>query len=244
MIRPLFFGILLSVAIVFFTILLEGGRLLSFLQISSILLIVLGSLGVTMASFTREELFQCLKDLGNVITPPDDRNLIPEFERYWDRARKDGLLSLEEEVGNMPENFLQKSLQLVVDGTDPNMIEQILTEMSDELEKREFVSAKVFETAGGFAPTLGIIGTVLGLVHVLENLNTGTAALGKGIAIAFIATFYGIGFANLLFIPIGNQIRSRARRNASYREAIVKGVLSLQNGDSKRILREKMETYL
>ncbi|HNI99264.1 MAG TPA: MotA/TolQ/ExbB proton channel family protein, partial [Leptospiraceae bacterium] len=139
---------------------------------------------------------------------------------------------------------IQKGLRLIVDGTDPMTVEEILMEWSEEKREKEHLSSKILETAGGFCPTVGIIGTVMGLVHVLENLGAGTAALGQGIATAFIATFYGIGFANLIFLPLSNKIKSFSEEETRRRNAVIRGLLSIQSGDNKRILLERMSPFL
>lgn len=139
---------------------------------------------------------------------------------------------------------MQKGIQLIVDGSDPRTIEEILWEAHEEKEKEDMKSAKVFETAAGFSPTIGIIGTVLGLVTVLENLDGGTKALGQGIATAFIATFYGISFANLILLPISNQLKVVAKRESNERQAIMRGILSLQSGENRRILAERIDPFI
>lgn len=166
------------------------------------------------------------------------------FMGFIEIARKDGILALEEEVNRIQNPFLAKGIKLVVDGSDPRTLEEILWEASEELEMDEMLSAKVLDTAGGFSPTVGIIGTVLGLVHVLENLGAGTQALGEGIATAFIATFYGIAFANLIFLPLANKLKSYAKKMTKQRQAIIRGVVSLQAGENRRILLERMEPFL
>lgn len=166
------------------------------------------------------------------------------FLRFIEIARKDGLLALEDEIKTIRHPFLAKGVKLVVDGSDPRTMEEILLEAADEQEADELLSAKILDTAGGFSPTVGIIGTVLGLVHVLENLGAGTQALGEGIATAFIATFYGIAFANLVFLPLGNKLKSYAKEKSKERQAMIRGIVSLQAGENRRILLERMEPFL
>lgn len=163
---------------------------------------------------------------------------------FAERARKDGLLSLEDNLKSIQDPFLQRGIQLIVDGTDPRAVEEILFESAMAMEDKETNSAKILETAGGFSPTVGIIGTVMGLVGVLENLGAGTRALGEGIATAFIATFYGIAFANLLFFPLANRIKSWSKEQSDRRQAIIRGVIALQSGDNRRMLMERMTPFI
>jgi len=150
---------------------------------------------------------------------------------------------LEEEINRIRNPFLAKGLRLLVDGSDPRTIEEILLESAAMEENAELLSARIMDTMGGFSPTVGIIGTVLGLVHVLENLGAGTKALGEGIATAFIATFYGIAFANLLFFPIANKLRSYSKVRSKQRQAIIRGIMSLQAGENRRILIDRLRPF-
>lgn len=166
------------------------------------------------------------------------------FLSFLEIARKDGILALEEETLKIKDPFLKRGIRLLVDGSDPRTLEDILYDYAEEEESQELLSAKILETMGGFSPTIGIIGTVLGLVHVLENLGAGTKALGEGIATAFIATFYGIAFANLVFLPLGNKLRSYSRQKSKIRMAMIKGIISLHTGENKRILLERLQPYI
>ncbi|MDF3819544.1 MotA/TolQ/ExbB proton channel family protein [Leptospira sp. 96542] len=237
-------GILAAILSVFVAILIEGASLRSFFHIPAFLLIVGGTLGATLASFSLAQLAKAFGDLKSVLFTKTDMDLKQIFFRFWEKARKEGLLSLEEEAKKLQNLFLQKGIQLIVDGSDPRTIEEILWEAHEEQEKNEMKSGKVFETAAGFSPTIGIIGTVLGLVTVLENLEGGTKVLGQGIATAFIATFYGISFANLILLPIANSLKTAAKRKSNERQAILRGVLSLQSGENRRILAERIEPFL
>ncbi|WP_210416327.1 motility protein A [Leptospira idonii] len=237
-------GILAAVLSVLVAILIEGASLRSFLHLPAFLLILGGTLGATLASFSLTQVSRSIRDLKSSLFEKEPLELQSIFFRFWEKARKDGLLSLEEEAKKLKNPFLQKGVQLIVDGSDPRTIEELLWDAHEELEKKDLRSAKVFETAAGFSPTIGIIGTVLGLVSVLENLEGGTKVLGQGIATAFIATFYGISFANLIFLPLANQLKSFAKRQSNERQAILRGVLALQSGENRRILAERIEPFL
>ena len=149
--------------------------------------------------------------------------------RFAVRARKEGLLALEDDVDRMSDPFLKRALALAIDGTTSTTLRAMLEDEIDTREEHEEIPARVFEAAGGYAPTVGILGAVLGLIHVMENLAD-PSNLGSGIAVAFVATIYGVGSANLIFLPIGSRFRARAQRNARRREAVLEGVLAIQEG--------------
>jgi chemotaxis protein MotA len=161
-----------------------------------------------------------------------------------DKARKEGLLSLEEEASKVEDGFARKALMLMIDGTDPDALRSIMEIDIDSLARRHRENAKVFEMAGGLAPTLGVLGAVMGLITVLSNLGGDTAELGHGIATAFVATFYGVGFANVFCLPIAEKLKYRSAEERVVREMILEGVLSIQSGDNPRIVREKLEAFL
>ncbi|MCC6274945.1 MAG: MotA/TolQ/ExbB proton channel family protein [Leptospiraceae bacterium] len=237
-------GISAAILSVFAALIFEGVSILGFIKFSSLLLILGGTLGATFASYTTTQIRTMLTCITRAISFTGKDDLSELFQTFAEKARRNGLLSLEEDITGIQNSLLQKGIRLIVDGSDPSIVEEILFESAEQDAEKEIFSAKILDTAGGFSPTMGIIGTVVGLVHVLENLGAGTAALGKGIATAFIATFYGIGFANLLFLPLANKIRSFSKQESDKRHAIVRGILSLQSGDNRRILSERMAPFL
>jgi chemotaxis protein MotA len=239
-----YIGIFVAIASVIVAIILEGAHLFAFFKISAILLIVGGTFGATFASFGISQIIKLTEILREIFTSGEREDLVESFLSLLEKSRRDGLLALEDEIEEMEEELMQKGIRLLVDGTDPSIVADILYEWADEKTEEEVFSARILETAGGFSPTIGIIGTVLGLVHVLENLNAGTQALGQGIATAFIATFYGIGFANLVLLPMSNKVRAFSRQESNRRQAMIRGILSIQSGDNKRILVERMMPFL
>lgn len=160
-----------------------------------------------------------------------------------EKARREGLLSLEEETQTLSDPFLRKGISLVVDGTDPELVKDILESDLDAMEARHSRQAGLYMTMGGFSPTLGIIGTVMGLVHVLENLSD-PGTLGPAISSAFIATFYGVSSANLVFLPIGNKLKRISHDEVHARTMLIEGVISIQAGDNPRVVEEKLRTFL
>ena len=160
-----------------------------------------------------------------------------------EKARREGLLALEDEAENVDDAFIKKGISLVVDGTDPELVKDILESDLDAMEARHTQQAGLFQNAGGFAPTLGIIGTVMGLVHVLENLSD-PDSLGPAISTAFIATFYGVASANLYYLPIGNKLKQISHDEVHARTMIIEGIVSIQAGDNPRVVEEKLKTFL
>src|SRR5207237_10402489 len=156
---------------------------------------------------------------------------------------RDGLLALEDDLEDVDDQFTRKGVQLVIDGTDSDLLQSILESEMDAMSERHGANTHIFATAGGFAPTLGIIGTVLSLVHVLENLSS-PSSLGHSIAGAFVATLYGVGSANLVFLPLSNKLKELAGEELTFRQMQLEAILSIQAGDNPRVLAEKLEAFL
>jgi chemotaxis protein MotA len=219
--------------------------LILFANGSAFVLIVLGTFGSTVISFP----MAVTKDSMNILKKAlfeenfDPRETINMMVGFATKARREGLLGLEEDIANLADPFLKKGLQLVVDGTEMEMVRNILENDLASLEARHKVGEAYFGTLGGFAPTLGIIGTVAGLVHALYNISD-PSKLAGAIAVAFIATFYGIGFANLIFLPVANKLKMRSHEEVMVRTLMIEGILSISAGDNPRIVEEKLKAYL
>jgi chemotaxis protein MotA len=173
--------------------------------------------------------------------------IVTQLVGFATKARREGLLGLEEEAEAIPDPFLKKGLQLVVDGTDIEMIRNIMETDIAFLESRHKIGESIFGTMGGFSPTLGIIGTVIGLIHALSAFGAGEAdpvALVAAIATAFIATFYGISFANLIFLPISFKLKQNSQQEVLLREVMLEGILAISAGDNPRIVEEKLKAFL
>ena len=237
-----------ALAAVIFTLVIEGGSFLSFINFGALILILGGGLATGIISFGIKEVVLIPKYImGTIFTKKVDfEELIITFVSFSEKARREGLLSLEEDLPNIKDDMIRLGLQLVIDGTDPELVKTIMVTLADSIEEDEKIPANFFETIGGFSPTLGIIGTVMGLVHVLENLGGGTGieALGRGIAIAFIATFYGISFANLFWLPMANKMKFINKQYSERREIIINGILSIQSGDNPRIVKERLICHI
>jgi chemotaxis protein MotA len=210
-----------------------------------LMIIAAGTSGATIISFSMEE----IKSLGAVLRNAfktknqDAVNVVTTLVGYAGKARREGLLGLEEDIQTIEDPFLKKGLQLVVDGTDMEMIREILETDTAYMQSRHKVGADIMTAAGGFAPTLGIIGAVAGLISALGTVSDPSKLTGA-IAVAFTATFYGIGFANLIFLPLGGKLQMRSKQEAFTRELMLVGVLAISAGDNPRIVEEKMKAFM
>ena len=174
---------------------------------------------------------------------PDLLGQLDVLVGFAERARREGLLALDEEVRELDDDFTRKGLQLVVDGTDPELVREILENEIDGMAARHAASVSPFEKAGGFAPTMGILGTVMGLVHVLQNLAA-PSTLGPAISGAFIATLYGVGSANVILLPTANRLKALSAEEVELRTMTLEGILSIQAGDNPRVVGDKLLSFV
>ncbi len=230
--------------------LIEGGSLASLVSVSAIIIILGGTIGATLTSFTLSDVVSIPRLVMDSMTMPrdDDVRLVELFTRMSEKARREGLLALEDDVqGELAsprlDPLIRKGVSLVVDGTDPDLVRTILDEEIRGFEERRKREAAIFETAGGYSPTMGIIGTVLGLINVLGRLGD-TQNLGNSIALAFIATLYGISLANLFWLPVSNKLKLRLKVDVNRKELIVSGIMSIQAGENPRIVQEKLVAFV
>lgn len=238
-------GILLGFGSVIAGMYIEGSAIQAYMVKSAAIIVFGGTMGATMASVgldTFKRMPQSFKRALNYMSP-DRTATISTLTAFAEKARREGLLVLEDDLQRLDDEFLRKGVQLVVDGTDPELVKEILSTEVDALAETNGRDAGTWVTAGGFSPTLGIIGTVMGLVLVLQNL-TDVQALGPAIAVAFVATFYGVAFANLLYLPIGNKLKLCSADEIQARELMIEGILAIQSGDNPRIVEEKLIAYL
>lgn len=238
-------GLVLAIAAILGSNLLDGGSLSSLINPSAAMLVIGGTIGATAVSSQLSDLLTIPKLILAAMRPPK-ADLGAEIERMVQlalKARRSGLLSLEEEIAALDDPFLSRGLQMVVDGADGDTVRGVLqTEMA--LRRRGAArQSAMFEAAGGFAPTMGIIGTVMGLIHVLANLAD-VNKLGPSIATAFLATFYGISTANVLWLPLANKMKQNARMASVRSEVALEGVLSIQAGDNPSAVRDKLTVFL
>lgn len=238
-------GIIAGIAALAGGFLWEGGHLGGLVQRTGLLIVFGGTFAAVAVSFPVSQLKKIPEALRTAFYPQTDnvRELIDQMAEFATVARREGVLSLEPLIAEHPNEFLREGLQMVVDGTDPQLNRQILEVEIDALEERMEQQAKIFEAAGGYAPTMGIIGTVMGLIHVLSNLSD-PGALGPAIAVAFTATLYGVASANVLYLPIASKIRARIAETVKTRELILEGILSIQAGENPWLIRKKLMAFM
>lgn len=238
-------GLLLGFGAIIGGQILEGGHISALIQPTAALIILGGTIGATFVSFPMENLLQGLKDVRKTFIPTnnDHEAVIHDMIGYAAKARKNGLISLEQESQNITDQFTKKGLSLVVDGIDPQKLRETLEVELSTFEEHNKISAEVFESAGGFAPTIGIIGAVLGLIHVMSNLSD-SANLGKGIAVAFVATIYGLVVANLICLPIATKLKMRLKGEIQRMEMIIEGLIAIQNGENPHFIEQKLRSFM
>jgi chemotaxis protein MotA len=238
-------GIVLGVTAIVGGALLEGLHLGAITQPTAAIIVLGGTIGATTLSFPLRVILGAGKASVKAFLEPKTKNasVIAEIIGYANKARKDGLISLESMISNASDNFLKKAMSLAVDGTDPKVLKETMEIELSQQEEAGDNEAKVFEAAGGYAPTIGIIGAVLGLIHVMNNLSD-PSKLGSGIAVAFVATVYGVGSANLIFLPLANKLKMKHKIAMTAKEMMLEGVIGMLEGVNPRIIEEKLKGYL
>ena len=238
-------GLLLGLAAILGGQWLEGGHLASLLQPTAFVIVMGGTFGAVMLQSPFATFMRGMGMAKWVFAPPalGERELVGRIVEWSHTARREGLLSLEGYLAELDDPFLRKGLQLLVDGAEPERVREVLEVEIAAREDRMKLAAKVWEAAGGYAPTIGILGAVMGLIHVMENLSD-PSRLGAGIAVAFVATIYGVGFANLVFLPIAKKLLAHVARLTQVREMYVDGLVGIANGDNPRIIESRLQGYL
>ena len=238
-------GIILAVASIVVGQHLEGGHLSSILQVTAFIIVMGGTIGAVMLNYPMNVFMKALASAKMVFfnVHTDMKELIAQLVDLSNLSRKQGLLALEGKLKSLDDPLLKKGLQMVVDGTEPPKIREILEVEVEMFEEEYTLAGKVYESLGGYSPTVGILGAVLGLIHVMENLAD-PSKLGSGIAVAFVATVYGVGAANLLFLPMGGKIKMKAKELVVARMMIIEGLVSLAQGENPRMIEEKLSGYL
>ena len=238
-------GIVLALGGILAGLLLEGGNLRQILQPTAAIIVFGGTLGAVMVQFPLPVVLEAGRRLGMVFVTSrrNPQAMIHRLVTYAQKARREGIVSLDSELQNIEDPFLKRSLMLAVDGTEPQELRKIIElELDNQAEYEEQVP-QVFESAGGFAPTIGIIGAVLGLIQVMQHLDK-INEVGKGIAVAFVATIYGVASANLLYLPVAGKMKLRIREEQIAREMTLEGVASILEGMNPRMLETKLLGYL
>ena len=224
---------------------LEGGSFGSLVNGPAALIVVGGTLGAAILQTPKASLDRALRLFVWIFRPPhmQFQNGIDKVVRWAVAARKEGLLGLENIAETEADHFSRKGLQLLVDGSDPEVIRHVLETDLLVAEKRDFDAVHFYESMGGYAPTIGIIGAVMGLIHVMQHL-TDPAQLGPGIAVAFVATIYGVAFANLFLLPVASKLRQCVREKSQFRELMIEGIIAIADGENPRAIEMKLSGYL
>ncbi len=238
-------GVVVAIAAVLLGQHLEGGSILSLLNGPAILIVVGGSIGATMLQSPLPTFIRAMNMLVWVVRPPVFRAeaQMREIVKWAQLARREGLLGLEDVVESVRNPYARKGLQLVIDGNDPESIRETLELDAMSRERRDMNAAKVIDGMGGYAPTLGILGAVMGLIQVMNNLAD-PAMLGQGIAVAFVATVYGVGLANLVFLPAANKLKALVREESRFKELVTVGILAIATGDNPRMVEMRLQGLL
>lgn len=237
-------GLLIGFGAIVLGNLFEGGHTASLIQGSAFLIVMGGTLGAVMVSHRGQTIKEALKLFGETFTEPKGQatQTLNNFRQYSRIAKKEGMVALEKAADSIKDPWEKDALRMVMDGVGDHHIREAFNVRIAGLERRLNQSAKVFSDAGGFAPTVGILGAVLGLIHVMGNLSD-TSKLGAGIAVAFVATIYGVGFSNLFFIPIGNKIKNLASEKIKDREMLVEGAIALAQDVHPLVMELKLKSY-
>jgi chemotaxis protein MotA len=224
---------------------MEGTSVMVVLNVPAALIVLVGTLGATIAACGLPVHIKLPKLYMKAIMPPD-LDLVARVNQlvgFADQARRDGLLALDEAVKGIDDPFTRKGIQLVVDGTDPDLVAAVLDAENEAMRKRHAAGRSPFTQAGALAPTMGIVGTVFGLVNVMNNINN-PSSLGPLIAAAFLATLMGVGSANMVFLPVANRLKELSETELHFREMTLEGILAIQAGDNPRVVAEKLMAYV
>jgi chemotaxis protein MotA len=238
-------GILLGLSAILLGQALEGGHMGSLLQFTAFMIVIGGTLGAVMLQSSLRVFLDGLSMLRWVFQPPriapaDTLKLIVEWSH---QARRGGLLALEPLIDQQADLFQRRGLQMLVDGAEPDVLRETLELDLQAYENHRVEASKIWMAAGGYSPTIGILGAVMGLIHVMENLSD-PSKLGAGIAVAFVATIYGVGGANLLYLPIAGKLRYWVGRQVADKELFILGMVAIANGENPRIIEAKLQGYL
>lgn len=238
-------GIVLGLGAVLGGQALEGGSIHSIMQLTAAIIVFGGTFGAVFLSYPFQNVIGSFKDIKAILkeSPQDPFQIINQITQYANKARKEGILSLEKELNTIEDPFLKKALAMAVDGVEPHLIREAMETELEYMDEHGKVNSKVWKAAGGYSPTIGILGAVLGLIHVMENLND-PSKLGSGIAVAFVATVYGVGSANLLFLPFATKLEVRHRHQMIIKEMILEGVIAVSTGENPRLIEEKLYSFL
>jgi chemotaxis protein MotA len=224
---------------------LEGGSVKSLIQPTAAIIVLGGTFGACLLQFPLFIALGSIKAIFSVFKEPETNNkeVILEILHLANKARKEGVISLESDVQRIADPFLKKALTMAMDGVDPKVLREAMEMQISNLEEEADQPVKFWQAAGGYSPTIGIIGAVLGLIHVMENLADPTK-LGGGIAVAFVATVYGVSLANLVYLPVSGKLKIKAKAGLVAKEIMLVGVISILEGENPRLIDDRLRSYL
>jgi chemotaxis protein MotA len=243
--KATFGGIVIALGGILAGLLLEGGNLGQVLQPTAAMIVFGGTFGAVLIQFPLSVVLAALRRLGHIFVAPrvDPMATIRELVKYANQARREGIVSLDQTLQSITEPFLKRSLMLAIDGTEPQELRKMMELELDNQGEQEEKLSQVFESAGGFSPTVGIIGAVLGLIQTMQHLDK-IDEVGRGIAVAFVATIYGVGAANLFLLPAAGKLKIRIREEQIVHEMTLEGVVSILEGMNPRMLETKLLGFL
>lgn len=240
-----FFGVFLAAAGILAGLIIEGGNIGQILQPTAALIVFGGTMGAVLLQFPLKTVLAAFKRAAHAFAPPrkQHEHLIQMLISFANKARRNGVVSLDADLQTIDDPFLRQALMLAVDGTESGDLRKIMQVSLDSMSESEERMPAVFEAAGGFSPTIGILGAILGLIQVMHHLDN-MQEVGRGIAVAFVATIYGVGIANLLFLPLAGKLRLRLRSDYMEREMMLEGVASILDGMNPRMLEVKLGGFM
>lgn len=239
-------GLIIGLGGILFGNMIEGGHFSSLVQFAAAVIVLGGTAGAVALSSKKQDLrlgIRMVKKIFEKEQPEKIRKIINEITECAKLARRESILSIESRIPGMNDPFLIQVMRNVVDGVDPKVVREVFEKQIEIEEDKLLSAAKIWSEAGGYSPTIGIIGAVLGLIHVMGNLSD-TSKLGSGIAVAFVATIYGVGLANLIFLPIGNKLKKKIADEMKIKEMIIEGGLCIQSGMTSTLVELKLRSYL
>lgn len=239
-------GVISGFMLILMAILTSGGMIPMYLNLPSFLMVIGASFAAMLVSNPLNRMLGIMRYVNLTLRAPDlkEEKIISDLVAFSERARREGLLALEDNLEEVEDEFMRKGVQLVVDGTDPDIIKSVLFNDLNQLQERHDVGIKIFDDWGKLAPAFGMIGTLAGLIAMLQALGDDPDAIGSGMALALITTMYGSVMANLVLIPMKNKLEDRNRDEVRVKEIVIEGILSIQSGDNPRILLEKLVSFL
>jgi chemotaxis protein MotA len=238
-------GILVAILGILTGMMIEGGSISQITQPTAALIVIGGTMGAVMLQFPLKIFLAALKRMMRIFvsSQADSEEVLKQLVQFANKARKSGIVSLDQDLNSIRDPFFRQALMLAIDGTEPNEVRKIMQMELDNKSEMEEKIPQVFEAAGGYSPTVGIIGAVLGLIQVMQHLDN-ISEVGRGIAVAFVATIYGVALANLVFLPVAGKLKIRHREEQMAKEMVLEGVISILEGMNPRMMETKLRTFL